>query len=433
MTARVTHYNTRYRIELSPKQREVLDLIERGKTNFEIAQALGVSLEGAKYHVSEILAKLEVSSREEAVRSWRDYNRPAARLQRAFPGAAAIPLMPIVIGATAIAVAVAVVLAVAALAGGNSGNDPANGAVDPSSTATPSVSPAASPAPATVTASTIPAPTSATTSAETPFAPTSTAGASATTTTVSQPVCLQHAADAFRESGGLVPASGTAPSAIPSGRVDNIRFAAHDGCERVVIDLAGDFGVESSVEFLREFGVVRVTLPDADTTGVTDKEFGGSLARSAFVVRSQEGISVDIHLATPATAAVTLLDSPTRVVIDLKPGGGPIGAASFSPRMVVLTPSDGYSTIPPIAIRGYARAFEANVVTRVRAMPFDDVIYQDNTTATDWTVMWGEFSLEIPDLPSAVVTSPQGVELFVGELSARDGSEEGVTIRLDPD
>ena len=57
-----THY--RKQLELSDRQREVLRLMERGRTNFEIAQALGITLDGAKYHVSEILAKLDAASRE---------------------------------------------------------------------------------------------------------------------------------------------------------------------------------------------------------------------------------------------------------------------------------------------------------------------------------------------------------------------------------
>jgi DNA-binding CsgD family transcriptional regulator len=55
---------------LTPRQREVLELVARGKTNFELAQALGLSLEGAKYHVREILGRLGANSREEAVALW---------------------------------------------------------------------------------------------------------------------------------------------------------------------------------------------------------------------------------------------------------------------------------------------------------------------------------------------------------------------------
>ncbi len=43
----------------------MLDLVQR-LTNEEIAARLGTSLDGAKYHVSQILSRLGVSSREEA-------------------------------------------------------------------------------------------------------------------------------------------------------------------------------------------------------------------------------------------------------------------------------------------------------------------------------------------------------------------------------
>ena len=48
----------RHRVELTERQREVLALIEHGYTNYEIAQALGISLEGARYQVREIMTKL---------------------------------------------------------------------------------------------------------------------------------------------------------------------------------------------------------------------------------------------------------------------------------------------------------------------------------------------------------------------------------------
>jgi DNA-binding CsgD family transcriptional regulator len=51
---------------LTPREREVLALLRRGLTNEEIAQRLDISLDGAKYHVSQILSKLGVATREEA-------------------------------------------------------------------------------------------------------------------------------------------------------------------------------------------------------------------------------------------------------------------------------------------------------------------------------------------------------------------------------
>ena len=50
-------------------------MLRQSLTNDEIAQRLGISLAGAKYHVSEILGKLGVASRDEAAR-WEPSDRP---------------------------------------------------------------------------------------------------------------------------------------------------------------------------------------------------------------------------------------------------------------------------------------------------------------------------------------------------------------------
>ena len=55
---------------LTPRQQEVLELLRRGFTNEEIARHLGISLDGAKWHVSEIIGRLGVADRYEAAR-WR--------------------------------------------------------------------------------------------------------------------------------------------------------------------------------------------------------------------------------------------------------------------------------------------------------------------------------------------------------------------------
>jgi two-component system, NarL family, response regulator LiaR len=52
---------------LTPRELEVLKLMIEGLNNTEIAAALVVSLATAKFHVSSILSKLQVSSRVEAV------------------------------------------------------------------------------------------------------------------------------------------------------------------------------------------------------------------------------------------------------------------------------------------------------------------------------------------------------------------------------
>jgi len=52
--------------DLTSREREVLDLIRVGLTNEEIASRLDISVSGAKYHVSQILSKLGVATRDEA-------------------------------------------------------------------------------------------------------------------------------------------------------------------------------------------------------------------------------------------------------------------------------------------------------------------------------------------------------------------------------
>lgn len=53
--------------ELGTQQKRVLLLMTKGLTNGEIAEHIGISLPTARYHVSAILKKLDVSNRAEAV------------------------------------------------------------------------------------------------------------------------------------------------------------------------------------------------------------------------------------------------------------------------------------------------------------------------------------------------------------------------------
>lgn len=51
---------------LTPRQKEVVELIGRGLTNREIADALGISVATAKHHAAAIYAALDVTNRTEA-------------------------------------------------------------------------------------------------------------------------------------------------------------------------------------------------------------------------------------------------------------------------------------------------------------------------------------------------------------------------------
>ena len=53
------------RLALSPQQREVGLLLAQGKSNPEIASALGVSLNTANYHVKQLFARLNTHERNE--------------------------------------------------------------------------------------------------------------------------------------------------------------------------------------------------------------------------------------------------------------------------------------------------------------------------------------------------------------------------------
>ena len=68
---------------LTPRESEVLNLLRQGMSNPEIATRMGISRDGVKYHVSEILSKLGVTSREEAA-VWAAPAMPGQRWLPAF-------------------------------------------------------------------------------------------------------------------------------------------------------------------------------------------------------------------------------------------------------------------------------------------------------------------------------------------------------------
>jgi DNA-binding NarL/FixJ family response regulator len=54
--------------QMTPREREVLDLLGEGLSNREIAERLGISDHTVKFHVASIYGKLHATSRAEAVR-----------------------------------------------------------------------------------------------------------------------------------------------------------------------------------------------------------------------------------------------------------------------------------------------------------------------------------------------------------------------------
>lgn len=69
---------------LTPREREVLELLSKGLRNKEIAKQFGVSLATVKVHVHHVLEKFEVHNRREAVR--RAYESGILELPPEAPG-----------------------------------------------------------------------------------------------------------------------------------------------------------------------------------------------------------------------------------------------------------------------------------------------------------------------------------------------------------
>lgn len=69
---------------LTPREWEVLALLREGLTDQAIADRIDISLDGAKYHVREILSKLGVASRHEAA-AWQPEAPAPARRWLALP------------------------------------------------------------------------------------------------------------------------------------------------------------------------------------------------------------------------------------------------------------------------------------------------------------------------------------------------------------
>jgi len=80
---------------LTGRQREVWRLIAGGHTNAEIAALLGISLDGAKWHVGELLDRLDATSRDELADRWQEAQRLPNRARRWLEGLAFVPSLKV--------------------------------------------------------------------------------------------------------------------------------------------------------------------------------------------------------------------------------------------------------------------------------------------------------------------------------------------------
>jgi DNA-binding CsgD family transcriptional regulator len=99
--------------QLTPRQREVLRLIGEGYSNAEIAERLGISLAGAKWHVSELLTRLDAASREDLAERWRSGRSLRRRLFAWLPALPPLKLLAAGGATLGVAAASAVIVVVA--------------------------------------------------------------------------------------------------------------------------------------------------------------------------------------------------------------------------------------------------------------------------------------------------------------------------------
>ena len=70
---------------LTPAEQRVLNELRRGGTNAEIAARLGVTLDAVKYHISNMLGKLDLDNREQLA-TWHSAGRGRLFGLLAIPG-----------------------------------------------------------------------------------------------------------------------------------------------------------------------------------------------------------------------------------------------------------------------------------------------------------------------------------------------------------
>ncbi|MBN9493557.1 helix-turn-helix transcriptional regulator [bacterium] len=129
---------------LTKRQREVLSLAAKGMTNPEIGDRLGISKDGAKWHIGEILMRLNVDTREEAVDLWKRYNGLPYRLHRVVRAVLGPLAVRWALGGVAAAAVTGLAVALVVLATQDS-DHPKAGVTPPA--ATTAATPAASPTP----------------------------------------------------------------------------------------------------------------------------------------------------------------------------------------------------------------------------------------------------------------------------------------------
>lgn len=287
---------------------------------------------------------------------------------------------------------------------------------------------AADPAPVATTA---PETTAASVAPETTAAP-ATSAATTTQAPPPAPVC-GGPGDGF-VSEGLVAWLGSANG--DASHVSGIFLEQVEECERLRVTLTAAGGAPATalplaeVELIPEAGRLRARFdPEVWSTAITDTLLEGELVERVYVVRGLDGRKfVDVHLTEGVDARAMTGDDPSHVLIDFRRNGVPLAARPAVSRFTVVTGPVGGPASYPIAVNGYSRTFEANVVGFVsRNDEAGEAGETYFTSAADYIETWGEFRLAVEDGPTGEAV------LNVGDYDAESGEWEGVMINLTVD
>jgi Immunoglobulin-like domain of bacterial spore germination len=208
-----------------------------------------------------------------------------------------------------------------------------------------------------------------------------------------------------------------------------VRYEVNEDYERAVIDLgtglepAGPVP-EWSLVSQEGNGLLRVSLPSASATCVSDGEFGDGLLESFYVVRAPEGgMFMDIFAREAFLYRVIEEKDPARLVGDFKAKGdlkAPLPAEGGDTVLVEPRPSATISD--PLTVSGYSLNSEA--ATTITLLDSNGkVLVRRTVLGKDRGHTWAYFEATL-DLPPF---SGMGT-LKVGTGNAHDHSFEGTQI-----
>ena len=130
----------------------------------------------------------------------------------------------------------------------------------------------------------------------------------------------------------------------------------------------------------------------------------GNIAARAFVVETQDGLVVDVHLGRQGAARATSTGSPATIVVDLLGGGSqPPGRPAIGASAVVLAPLGPMATYP-IEVVGYARSRSGAVEILVTGAGGS----AEPVTAEAGTYPWRAFTAVVPSGPEGAIRHSAG-------------------------